>query len=375
MQEGLKKIGINETLENHMEMLLCSTVTEQCQLLNCENCPPLSSLEDHISEVIQATGVKEVSFLHWTSVDRPDILTRTEPTDTFCELYASTVNQLISHDYVTKAQSKYFYESRTNVAEGEAVVTMDFSQNFTHFSQAAIQSDYYGSTQTTIHPVVVYYRKFDGTIEHKSLVFVSPIIDHNTVFVRIVVQKLVVYLKKLIPNLKKIKYFSDGAGSQYKNKFNFEYVARHSYDFGINATWSFFSTSHGKGPHDGIGAVVKRWLSLQILRNKIIRSAQAAFDALKCAFDEKLISVEPFFISKDEFAKVRASKTAETVPGTRNFHHVSCAKSIDDGQYLRATLEFRTTSSSVAATEIEYEIKLKQEPDEQKRPKRKSNPI
>ncbi|CAF1426314.1 unnamed protein product [Adineta ricciae] len=31
----------------------------------------------------------------------------------------------------------------------------------------------------------------------------------------------------------------------------------HERDFGLPASWTFFSASHGKGPVDGIGATVK----------------------------------------------------------------------------------------------------------------------
>ena len=35
-------------------------------------------------------------------------------------------------------------------------------------------------------------------------------------------------------------------------------LCRHKVDFGIAATWTFFATSHGKSPCDGIGGTVKR---------------------------------------------------------------------------------------------------------------------
>ena len=41
----------------------------------------------------------------------------------------------------------------------------------------------------------------------------------------------------------------------YKNMLN---LCRHKDDFGIDATWVLFATSHGKSPCDGIGSTVKR---------------------------------------------------------------------------------------------------------------------
>jgi hypothetical protein len=57
---------------------------------------------------------------------------------------------------------------------------------------------------------------------------------------------------------KKILYFSDGCAGQYKNCKNFINLCHHKEDFGIEAEWNFFATSHGKGPCDGVGGTVKR---------------------------------------------------------------------------------------------------------------------
>ena len=43
----------------------------------------------------------------------------------------------------------------------------------------------------------------------------------------------------------------------------------HSHDFGIEATWSFFATSHGKSPCDGIGGTVKRSTAMESLRRPL----------------------------------------------------------------------------------------------------------
>ena len=59
-------------------------------------------------------------------------------------------------------------------------------------------------------------------------------------------------------NIERIFYFSERAGSQYKNKFNFINLLKHREDFGISAQWNLFATSHGKGAYDGIGGAVKR---------------------------------------------------------------------------------------------------------------------
>ena len=75
-----------------------------------------------------------------------------------------------------------------------------------------------------------------------------------------------------MPNLDLCIYFSNGAGSQYKNYKNFTNICHHEEDHGISAEWHIFVTSHGKSPCDGVGATVKRLVaraSLQLTTETI----------------------------------------------------------------------------------------------------------
>ena len=53
----------------------------------------------------------------------------------------------------------------------------------------------------------------------------------------------------------KIYYMSDGCAAQYKNCKN---LCQHYEDFGVEAEWHFFATSHGKSAGDGAGGTLKR---------------------------------------------------------------------------------------------------------------------
>ena len=79
-------------------------------------------------------------------------------------------------------------------------------------------------------------------------------------------------LKQAMPwPITMVHYWSDGAASQFKNRYNFLNVAFHQRDFECDADWSFFCTAHGKDPVDGVGGKVKRAVSQQILRgNEVV---------------------------------------------------------------------------------------------------------
>ena len=65
------------------------------------------------------------------------------------------------------------------------------------------------------------------------------------------------YIKKNLPHITFAEYFSDGCAGEYKNYKNFLNLTHHELDFNVGAAWSFFATSHGKSPCDGVGGVVK----------------------------------------------------------------------------------------------------------------------
>lgn len=92
---------------------------------------------------------------------------------------------------------------------------------------------------------------------------------HNTVAVFSFLKIVINYIKEIDPNVNKIIHFTDGAASQNKNYKNFLNLADHKNDFGISAEWYFFTTSHGKGPCDGIGGTLKRLARRASLQNRI----------------------------------------------------------------------------------------------------------
>ena len=79
-----------------------------------------------------------------------------------------------------------------------------------------------------------------------------------------------------------VHYWSDDAGSQFKNCYSFHNLACHTSDFGYAADWSFFATAHGKGPIDGIGGEVKRAVWRSVLQGKeVVGNVKALFDTAK----------------------------------------------------------------------------------------------
>ena len=124
--------------------------------------------------------------------------------------------------------------------------------------QAEIMSAHWSSDGVTIF--TVYYRSTeDGPLEHLSYAIVSDNLNHDKKTVYANNSLLMSELKLAMPwPITMVHYWSDGAASQFKNRYNFLNVAFHQRDFECDADWSCFCTAHGKGPVDGVGGQEKR---------------------------------------------------------------------------------------------------------------------
>ena len=115
--------------------------------------------------------------------------------------------------------------------------------------------------QCTLHPVVVYVRNADESLKVISFCFLSEDLNHDTGFVYAVQQLLTSHMKENFPSIKCLEYFSDGCSGQHRNYKKFLNLTYHVQDFSLDASWSFFATSHGKSLCVGVGGMVKRALT------------------------------------------------------------------------------------------------------------------
>ncbi|KAG1698830.1 U11/U12 small nuclear ribonucleoprotein [Nymphon striatum] len=221
----------------------------------------------------------------------------------------------------------------------------------------------------TIHLVVIYFKE-EGKLNHQSLCCISDDLEHDTGFVHALQSQVVSYLAKEHLSIKHIHYFSDGCAAQYKNYKNILNLCYHHEDFNVRASWSFFASSHGKSPCDGVGGVVKRLLSrasLQRATDNQILTVEAVLDF--CI--NKIYGIHFIFLSKEILGNIRTTLgkrflLGHTIPGTRSFHHFEPLSSNSVG-YKRTSQDpsytgiytFQTQLSSVlhsSASPMDYVV-------------------
>ena len=123
----------------------------------------------------------------------------------------------------------------------------------------------------------------------------------------------------------KIYYFSECA-AQYKNCKKFTNLCYHAADFGVQAEWYFFATSHGKSAGDGAGGTLKRLAtraSLQHLYQDHILTAEQLYQFAVSEIKGMYFGFATLSEHEQE-AKVLEDrlKRSRTVPGTHQLHSV-----------------------------------------------------
>lgn len=123
--------------------------------------------------------------------------------------------------------------------------------------------------------------------------------------------------------IKKVIYFSDVCAAQYKNRKNFLNLTHHQNDFGCQAKWHFFATSHGKGHCDGVGGSLKRSTANANLQRPNKNQIITPYDLYE--FAKNLEKIQVAFCSQSEYKQEERLlqarfRQAITIQGTHQLH-------------------------------------------------------
>ena len=183
--------------------------------------------------------------------------------------------QFLNHVYVKRRQSQTFKSFRENVGNNEVVIQIDFSENYTCREQDEIQAAHWNNRQISIFTAVAWFKKeCDSEIQKQSFALISDYMAHDKYVVDSYIRTIFSELIEILPELKQVKIFSDGAASHFKQKFTLCHMTYLSEVFGFPIEWHFFESYHGKGAVDAIGGHVKRLAWLAVKSGKTIQNSK-----------------------------------------------------------------------------------------------------
>lgn len=308
-QSQLKKVNVNgKILIAYKDLINCvicdSNEERKCSVSMCDTCcSNLVNLEKQMLENFEQTGLVEIKYKKWSTTDRCNLDTLIVDPETFTEQFISHLKILIPHHFISFQQSQFLKENKQSLQLGEFLVQLDFAENYSFFVQDAVQGYHWNNTQSTIHPFVIYY-KSDDILQHKSFVIISNCSNHDSIAVHLFINKMIKFLKEgQRMMIKKIFFVSDGAGAQYKNKYNFINLCNFKADFQIDAEWHFHATSHGKSACDGIGGTLKRAAHRFSLANK--DTIQTSADLYNWASNSFSTSMSFEYSTEEEYVEMK----------------------------------------------------------------------
>ncbi|XP_034249688.1 uncharacterized protein LOC117650392 [Thrips palmi] len=340
-----------------MASVLCDPPTADCYLnACCPKCPGFQPLQKKMLEYLDANFIDTLTYDQWTSTDRCDLETLLKKSDDFVETYIEKLKILLPHHHIAKEQAAYLRKAKEELKQGEVLVICDFAENYTCLVQDSIQSYYWKQDQVTLHPFCAYYKDENYELKQVSYTIVSEYMKHSITAVHTFQKKLVEFLRPIVPGMKLIKYFSDGAAQQYKNRFNVMKIDYHEKDFGVKGEWNFFATSHGKGPCDGQAGALKREACKASLQMKLIRNPTEFYKWAKARQDTQ-DGTKVCFVSSQEVLECEADleprfARALKIPDLRSSHAFI--------PNVPSEVETKILSSAVSGTIVPVELKRKE---------------
>ncbi len=248
-------------------------------------------------------------------------MTKTE----FLDHITKQLEEFDDHVQRIRMQFKEMKTLKENLDAGHCIVHMDFSENYSCKSVQEIQSAYWNQTSVTLHPVVVYFKQGSDDLQHKSLVFISDEMGHNSASVLTIIDQLIPEIKLIQPDTTEVHYWTDSPTSQYRNKAIFHAVANHHHTFGVHAKWNYWEAGHGKGPCDGLGGTVKRMADGAVNTGKVAIQDPHDFFAWAQSSACNMKNVKFIFVSTDacqEKAAEIGSWPLKPISGTMKVHAV-----------------------------------------------------
>lgn len=290
--------------------------------------------KENIVKNVKSIDSEEIEVNQWQRVPIEEkgkkkmimkIVAKKMKKDEFSKHVGDQFEEFQSHVLRIKTQFAEIKTLKENLPANHCVIHMDFAENYACKTVEEIQSAYWNQTGVTVHPAVVYYRTNpQEELKHKSIVFISNELGHNSNTVVAIIDRLLEELKSL--NLTCVHYVTDSPTSQYRNKSIFHVIANHKDLYGITAKWNYWEAGHGKGPCDGLGGLCKRMADEAVNSGKA--TIQDALDFFAWTQSDKcsLSSVKFIFLSKEDCEqKTNEMSTLQLKPvqGTMKIHAVA----------------------------------------------------
>lgn len=160
----LKKLTKDEKIKlsdykDCIKEIVCLDASDDCFLNNCEKCPGITKFGDYLRILLWKLSINEVKYAVWTETDRATLVNHSENVDDFVDNLCDRLEKLKPHSFIAKKQSAFVKQRKSNLSDGEVLVSFDFSENYAYVAQDAAQAFHYNNDQCTVFPIVGMIRQ------------------------------------------------------------------------------------------------------------------------------------------------------------------------------------------------------------------------
>lgn len=327
--QNSKILGFN-SFQKLLQILCCDRYSENCLARTCDTCAANTLHYDeyddkrditfkqwvHARELIQDQTTKKERYVTKYKKQVKEV----KPKDLILQLEGD-VQKLLKHERNIVHQYETIKSLKQILTDKDAIIHMDFSENYNAKYNREIQSFHFGGSrmQICLHTVVVYTK--DSTACYCTI---SSNLSHN---VGAIWAHLEPVLKSLPSTVENLHFLSDGPVTQYRNKTMFFILACRLLEFYSNTitfSWNYHEAGHGKGAPDGIGATCKRTADQMIAQNRDITNLDEFVHALR----EKCPRINIYVIEQAAIEKVsnmirESERKLVSFKGTLLVHQVS----------------------------------------------------
>ena len=322
--QGLSRLGTSgsRSSEEAVAKTVCSLDSCKCIDRVCDSCG-VTELTDHLFEDLDEDD--SISYYQWQKVE--GVVKKNLVDCTIAEAEEDLQAQLrpfSRHVYNIRRQFQELRHLKEQLSQDEIIIHEDFSENFQLKHQREIMESHRSNESVTVFTAVVYYKDDNKDLKHLSYALISDEMSHDKRSVYVFNKALLDAVSREM-SFKQVHYWSDGAGSQFKNRFNLACGLYHPLDFGTQATWSFFETAHGKGAVDGVGGAIKRAVWRAILQDRAVVNSAEEFARVA---ENECLKVKVLYIPKEDITQAEEQlhqrwNACIPIPETHSIHYVA----------------------------------------------------
>ncbi|CAM4848084.1 unnamed protein product, partial [Rotaria magnacalcarata] len=162
--------------------------------------------------------------------------------NSYCPTSIYPIQQYLLHVFLKRAQSSLFQGLKENTNDRKYLLQVDYAENFAMDQQDAIQSAHWNTRTLPIFTAHAWCGA-----NNYCFAFVSDNVTHDKYCVDVCLNNIISKLKQYLPDLEEIMFVSDGAASQFKQRYLFQNMTRLMVEHYLKLSGNFFATSHGKG--------------------------------------------------------------------------------------------------------------------------------